>query len=566
MVDTVTAFKNQEKKTLAMLQNLFQFIEKGESFGLKPNVELLGKLKIALNSTNSGVLKVALIGGFSEGKTSIASAWLERLDQSMNINQQESSNEVKIYSIGSDIELIDTPGLFGFKEQINDFGQIEKYKEITRKYVSEAHLVLYVMNSANPIKDSHSDDLHWLFRELNLLSRTVFVLSRFDEVADIEDEWDYRENFTVKKDNVSNRLKAMLTLTDNEMATLKIVAVSANPFGEGMSYWLNNLDEFKKISRINTLQEATRETIIKNGGTTPIILEAQKSMIQDVLGKQIPVVNRIQEAINQELVKLADVAEHLKNELSPTEVKISNIQIRLKEFVIGHFTSLIRRVQGVDMSTFADFYENEIGDEGIVLGGKIEVEFQKQCQVIQSSVQRINLDFDNELTRFTATVNSDLISKGISVLSKQKINNTHVLAARDGIVATGKMVGLDLAKYLKFKPWGAVNAAAKANALFAVAGLAMEMFDSYKKTQAEAEFKKTIQQIVSTLEEQRKGLLETINNSNFVNQFFPEFVELKDKFLFVQKTNRETESRKVAFDKWCKEGELIEGQYRVLAN
>ena len=55
------------------------------------------------------------------------------------------------------------------------------------------------MNSTNPIKDSHKEDLQWLFRELNLLPRTIFVLSRFDEVADVEDENDYMQNLNIKK-------------------------------------------------------------------------------------------------------------------------------------------------------------------------------------------------------------------------------------------------------------------------------------------------------------------------------------------------------------------------------
>ena len=187
MSNTIDAFKASQEHNKQMLEKLRLFVEKGRGFGLTPDQGLMDKLSTAMRSVDDGILKVALIGGFSEGKTSIASAWLERLDQSMNISQQESSNEVKIYHVGKDIELIDTPGLFGFKEQENSIGEIEKYKEITRKYVSEAHLVLYVMNSANPIKESHKDDLNWLFRDLNLLSRTVFVLSRFHEVADIED-------------------------------------------------------------------------------------------------------------------------------------------------------------------------------------------------------------------------------------------------------------------------------------------------------------------------------------------------------------------------------------------
>ncbi|GAA7885869.1 hypothetical protein HpMS199_07220 [Helicobacter pylori] len=43
------------------------------------------------------------------------------------------------------------------------------------------------------------ENQNWLFRTLNLLSRTIFVISRFDEEADIEDEEDYNKRFKIKK-------------------------------------------------------------------------------------------------------------------------------------------------------------------------------------------------------------------------------------------------------------------------------------------------------------------------------------------------------------------------------
>ena len=204
-----------------------------------------------------------------------------------------------------------------------------------------------------------------MFRELNLLALTVFVLSRFDEVADIEDDWDYRESLNTKKQNVSNRLKEMISLSETELNNLKIVAIAANPYGEGVGHWLQNLEEFKKISRIQTLQDATRKTIEENGGSTPIVLEAQKSMIQDVLKKQMPLVRERQAHLNHELLKLSDTALHLNNDLEPLESKITRVRIDLKDFVLNHFTSLIRKVQGSDLNTFSDFYENELGNDGI---------------------------------------------------------------------------------------------------------------------------------------------------------------------------------------------------------
>ncbi|GAA7284243.1 hypothetical protein HpCK44_06790 [Helicobacter pylori] len=163
----------------------------------------------------------------------------------MKIDHQESSDEVKIYDIDDEIELVDTPGLFGFKEKITDSGKIERYKDITKKYISEAHLILYALNPSNPIKESHKDDLNWLFRTLNLLSRTIFVISRFDEEADIEDEEDYNKRFKIKKENVQNRLDDLISLSEKEKEGLIIVAVAANPFDLGVEHWLSIKKSFK---------------------------------------------------------------------------------------------------------------------------------------------------------------------------------------------------------------------------------------------------------------------------------------------------------------------------------
>lgn len=254
----------------------------GESLGVDIDNNLKTKLLNATTDVENNKLKVALIGGFSEGKTSIAAAWLEKLDKStMKITHQESSDEVKIYDIGNDIELVDTPGLFGFKEKFNaDTKSIEKYKDITQKYVSEAHLVLYVMNSVNPIKESHKDDLNWLFRTLNLLPRTIFVLSKFDDVADVEDEQSYENEFAIKKDNVIGRLKDLINLDEKEIENLSIVAVAANPFDMGMEHWLSELQTFKKLSHIATLQQATTDKIKTNGGTNALVIETKKALFK----------------------------------------------------------------------------------------------------------------------------------------------------------------------------------------------------------------------------------------------------------------------------------------------
>ncbi len=233
MNETLKQFKENQKRNQENLEKLLDFINTGEKYGIKIEESFKAKINSAIQSAADQKLRVVLVGGFSEGKTSIAAAWIERLDKSMNIDHQESSDAVKIYNTDNEIELVDTPGLFGFKEKEHDSNKIERYKDITKKYVSEAHFILYALNPSNPIKESHKDDLNWLFRTLNLLSRTIFVISRFDEEADIEDEEDYNKRFETKKENIQNRLNDLISLSEKEKEGLSIVAVVANPFGWG---------------------------------------------------------------------------------------------------------------------------------------------------------------------------------------------------------------------------------------------------------------------------------------------------------------------------------------------
>ncbi|GAA8798865.1 hypothetical protein DUHN25_10350 [Helicobacter pylori] len=158
MNETLKQFKENQKRNQEDLNKLLDFIHTGEKYGIKIEESFKAKINSAIQS--AAKLMVALVGGFFEGKTSIAAAWIERLDKSMKIDHQESSDAVKIYDIDNEIELVDAPGLFGFKEKIADSGKIERYKDITKKYISEAHLILYALNPSNPIKESRKDDLN----------------------------------------------------------------------------------------------------------------------------------------------------------------------------------------------------------------------------------------------------------------------------------------------------------------------------------------------------------------------------------------------------------------------
>ncbi|WQZ46354.1 50S ribosome-binding GTPase [Helicobacter pylori] len=561
--ETLEQFKKDQKRNQENLKKLLDFIHTGEKYGIKVEESLKDKIRNAIKNVAGQKLKVALVGGFSEGKTSIAAAWIDRLDKSMKIDHQESSDEVKIYDIDNEMELVDTPGLFGFKEKITDSGKIERYKDITKKYISEAHLILYALNPSNPIKESHKDDLNWLFRTLNLLSRTIFVISRFDEEADIEDEEDYNKRFKIKKENIQNRLNDLISLSEKEKEGLSIVAVAANPFGWGLEYWLKHKEEFQKLSRIKTLQDATQKKIKENGGKLTIIEEAKKSVIQDVVDRQMPLAKKEQQNLKRELEYLNKAMEKRLKEIQNLKGEIFQARINLKESITKYFSDLSRQVAGTSLETFNDFVKREIGEEGINIETRVQNAFERETQGILDEMAKIGTSFNADRSFFEKHAGT-LGKVGNELLTKSGlINATNIKLARDTIAAVGKFGGIDLA--FKFKPWGAVKLAGNLNKALPLIGIAFEAWDSWKESQKIEKLEKAKEEMKSNFDNQKKEILELINDeTRFKQTCFPNALELEKSLQEIKEAIEKTQECDQEFEKWIKAGkDLIKGEYFI---
>ncbi|MBF5007233.1 LeoA/HP0731 family dynamin-like GTPase [Diaphorobacter caeni] len=566
MTSAIQSFEQQKQQALGILSSLSTFVQEGSSLGIQVHKDLVEKLQNSIKNAKEQKLKVALIGGFSEGKTSIAAAWLEELDRkSMNISQAESSSEVQIYEYKDQLQIIDTPGLFGFKEKTNATSQeIEKYKDITKHYVSEAHLVLYVMNSANPIKESHTEDLKWLFRTLNLLPRTVFVLSRFDDVADVAEDADFQEKFLVKKNSVTKRLNDLLELTPQEQSDLSIVAVSANPFDKGVEHWLRNLPEFRSLSRIGVLQSATQQKIERNGGLLALANETQKSIISDVITQQMPAAKEAYALLADEARRVTEIKQSQSIELQKVHGNIGQAQTRLRGRLLRYFEDLQLQTRKVGAPTFNDFMHREIGNEGCLVQQRIQEIFSEEIGSINTDLYRIQTNVNNELKHYDDVL-SAMSKKGVKFLSQPGvITKDNVLLARDGLNAATKMVGLDISKYLKFKPWGATKLASGLGSALAVAGIALELWDSYKEQERQAQFAKVIDGMISNFQTQSKEVLQLIDAPDFADQFFPTFVTLKKQLGSIDDEMVALQKRQVQFKKWYDNGTAIDAEFREI--
>lgn len=556
---TQQEFKNQKEQGQAVLEKLQGFLEQGkdfELFGISVD-DSLEKLQKAKDKINQSKLKVVFIGGFSEGKTSIASAWLGKVVG--KIDSAESSDEVAFYDTKDDeIEIFDTPGLFGFKEKGQGVNA-EKYKDITKKFVSEADIILYVMNPTNPIKASHKEDLEWLFRTLNLLPRTIFVLSKFDEVADMGDEADFESEFATKKDkSIIPSLSELIKLNANEKAQLKVVAVSANPEGKGLDFWLNNQSEFKKLSHIDLLQNATTEIIKQNGGLESITLEAQNSIVSDIVSKQLPQAITLQNKIKGDMQRLNESQEALKKDMERTNDKINDAQMALREFVARYFNDLIRQIKGTSLETFDDIFYKEIGNEGNQIVSRVKNEFQRHTHSVISELQISIERFDKERGDFEQAI-SRYSKNGVEWL-KEFANPKSVKMTRDLIKMGLDKMGVNVGNLLNFKPWGAIKLANGLGAFLSALGFVLEVWDTVQRAKIEKEFSEGKKEMENALDKQRKELSDIIENNEKFYALFSGYEPLKNALEDTQKDLQTLESISAEFEKWIKQGEIIEAE------
>ncbi|WP_315336406.1 LeoA/HP0731 family dynamin-like GTPase [Fusobacterium pseudoperiodonticum] len=558
-METLKVFNKKKEDVFKMLSNLLSVLKEGKELGVDIEPEYITKIEKSIDENEDKKLKVVLIGGFSEGKTSIAAAWLEEYDKNkMKIAMTESTDDIREYNIGN-INLVDTPGLFGFKETANK----EKYKDITKKYISEANIVLYVMNSDNPIKESHKEEIQWLFKDLNLLPRTVFILSRFDNVADIEDDNDYNGMLKIKKENILKRLKDFEVINAEESHKLPIVAVAANPFDEGIEYWLGKLDEFKKISHIDSLQNATSDIVKKNGGVDSVLLETQKSIIKEILELKIPLATVKLEKLDKEYKNLDNVIKEMEGELENLKFKIGFVKIDLKKFIEELFKDLILQIEGVTIETFYDFFERNIGSEWIVLNSKIENGINEKILEIENNLYILEKNFENEIDNFKEFTQDDS-------LEKFKIGSEMMKNANPGLTNTSIIAVRDFLKLsIKFKPWEAGKIANYINKgvpiIGSILGIGLEIWDSYSKKQQEEEFLKAKNKIKEDFDKQRKEYKNFIKNpEEFDKNVFKSYFKLGDNIAKLSNELSEKEKEKEIFKNWMEKAKAIDNDLKAI--
>ncbi len=150
---------------------------------------------------------------------------------------------------------------------------------------------------------------------------------------------------------------------------------------------------------------------------------------------------------------------------------------------------------------------------------------------------------------------------GINFLNQSGfINATNIKLTRDGIVAVAKFTGIDLA--LKFKPWGAFKLASNVNKALPLIGFAFEAWDSWSKYQKEQKLEEAKKEMVSNFDNQKKEILDLINDeTRFKQTCFSSALELEKSLQEIKEAIEKTQECDQEFEKWIQTGEdFIKGE------
>lgn len=459
-------FNASKSEVIKSLDNLKTLVEALEKVGLDVSQDV-AKIKKAIGDVQADALRIVLLGAFSDGKTSVVAGWLGQVMKDMKIDTNESSDALAIYrpdNLQERCEIVDTPGLFGDKEKAADDGTLVQYGDITKNYISEAHLIFYVVDATNPLKESHQDIVRWVLRDLNKLSSTIFVINKMDEVADLRDAEEFQQQSTIKKKNLLDKLQRFVNLTPAEREAINVVCVASNPNSRGLEFWLEQKDLYDQRSRISELKQVTQQ-VLDGSGRETLIRKTGIDVVRDVLGKKIT-------TAQDELIKFKLLADNqirdsarIKEDIDEGKRKIIATVGNLYQELNNLEKDLLNSIRTLPRDQVHAFLEAEIGYSKTDIGEKLRFRinhlfstaFNQSSTImngISASIEHqldISSDFADSITASALSASS----KALGAVSKIPVESikSGVFLARETLKNLTGFV-------YKFKPWEATKLAA----------------------------------------------------------------------------------------------------------
>ena len=521
-METTKNSGNEKQHRLIALKSL---VEKGITMGLDLT-DVLEKIENVIKSSKDNIIRMVLLGTFSDGKTSVVAGLLGKLEDSMKIDQDESSDELKVYrpnGLKEGFEIVDTPGLFGTKEKEVD-GKNIRYSELTQKYISEAHIVIYVCDAVTPLKESHKDIIKLVMRDFNKLESTIFVINKMDEAGtDMLDEEDYNEMSSIKKDNLLKRLRDTIDLTAEEESKMRIACIAADPKGKGLKHWFTDVDNYLKRSHIEVLREYI-SSVTDIFDTDAAKNNAETAVIKDVLLNMSKQVDAVSGPLSLALRQYDDELKDMNNDLNILKGELNQSKAIMTERLNDLKKSIKKDINNATQNSFGTVIDDDLGMEGKKVTGYILL--RKVNQILSECAEKNNatlsmkeIDFNLRFDKQDSML-KDILKQGGSYLGKVNISGEMVKAARD-----------IFAKSYKFKPWGAINWGKSITKFAKVGGvvfaLAIEVVSFISAARNEKKLEKLKADIVGEVDKIFKSIFEMFDKDDkYYENFAPSYIEM----------------------------------------
>lgn len=564
-------YNNEKNKLLQKINAVENKMQELCDIGIDVS-ESISKIARAKEIVENEKISIVLVGAFSDGKTSVAAGWINEKLDNMKIASDESSDEILCYTpttIPEGCQIVDTPGLFGDKLATDDFGEQILLSEMTKKYISEANLILYVVNAKNPIKDSHKECVKWIVKDLNKLSSIIFVINRMDDVADLTDEDDFSMQAKIKTDNLRGKLLEC-GLSQNEAEQVKVACISAAPNGQGIDIWNEHRDEYLRRSHLGTLESMTN-SILQNS-RQELITKTGCDILNDELNKTIDFIFEQERQISKDyLPELKESLKRNRKDLEALHKRLVRSKKDMKDALKALNKKKISVIRSASMDSFKDVLEDEIGilpgKEGHILNDEINEVFSEYADKYESWTIELGERFQTEYEKQNKMMES-LLKKGAfgAANGLKSAGHLGVDAIKGGIFAGRNVLG-KLGVVIKFKPWQVTKMATFATKALPLMGagidLATNIIENVTVQERNKRFEKRKSELKDGINETFYELMEMLNSDDkYIEQFAPGYKLLEEQIRQDEEDIRKQEDILRKFNKWNKE--IIDADYIVL--
>lgn len=555
---------NIKSNKLQKLTALKQLLQKGVEY-IPELQSYLGKIDSIVDSINDGEISVVLLGSFSDGKTSAIAGLLGRLEDNMKIDNDESSDELTIYrpkDLKKGFKIVDTPGLFGTKErEIN--GQNIRFSEITERYISEAHIILYVCDAVVPLKESHVEIIRRVMRDYHKLDNTIFVINKMDEAGyDLLDEYDFNNGCKIKKENLISRLRSTINLTPDEEKRLHVVCIAADPKGKGLQHWFSKIDNYYERSHIKDLRKCVN-AVVNNADTDKLSSSSYETSVSEVVDGLHKAIVCTEKPVSKAIAKMERDCTEIKEDGKHLKSELTLSRNELRQAINEIKNDAIREINGASLETIGDVISSQLGVQNnqvtfYVFQDKLSAQIEQCCEANANNVNLAAVKIQNTYSMQDAMLN-DAVKYGVGQLKNLNITGEQIKAVRDVI-----------AKGYKFKPWGAINMGKNitkwAGCIGAGIGVAFELYGWYKKHENKKKLSELKNSLTNAVNDCICNVFKTFESDNeYYKNFAPSYLllcqkikERDEEIASLKQKVQDLEKYKRDIDAWKNSAEYVD--------